>query len=110
MEGLVKGDIVVFNFPFTDINSSKKRPALVAANTSDENLILCQITSQQRPDPDIISLTKKDFLKGGLNHDSFIRPTMIFTVQESKIEYKAGKLKQEKIMQLEKKFCDIFTG
>lgn len=109
MERLVKGDIVIFRFPFSDTNEYKKRPALIAANTTDENLILCQITSQERPDPDIIPITQKDFQQGGLKHDSFIRPTILFSVHNSRINYKAGKLKQEKIKLIEKKFCEIFT-
>ncbi|MBS3155583.1 type II toxin-antitoxin system PemK/MazF family toxin [Candidatus Woesearchaeota archaeon] len=109
MEKLVKGDIVVFQFPFSDIDESKKRPALIVANTRDENLILCQITSQERNDPDAISLSEKDFQQGNLNCDSFIRPTILFTVHKSKIKYKAGKLMQEKVKFIEKKFCDIFT-
>ncbi|MDD5651158.1 MAG: type II toxin-antitoxin system PemK/MazF family toxin [Candidatus Nanoarchaeia archaeon] len=109
MEKLVKGDIVVFQFPFSDLDESKKRPALIVANTIDENLILCQITSQERNDSDAISLIQKDFQQGSLNHESFIRPTVIFTVHKSKIEYKAGKLKQEKIKIIEKKYYEIFT-
>ncbi|MDO8741150.1 MAG: type II toxin-antitoxin system PemK/MazF family toxin [Candidatus Woesearchaeota archaeon] len=109
MERLVKGDIVVFQFPFSDADESKKRPALVAANTTDENLILCQITSQERPDPDIVPIAQKDFQQGGLKHDSFIRPTILFSVHQSRIDYKAGRLKQEKVKIIEKKFCEIFT-
>jgi len=109
MERFVKGDIVVFQFPFSDADESKKRPALVAANTTDENLILCQITSQERPDPDIIPIIQRDFQQGGLKHDSFIRPTILFSIHNSRIDYKAGKLKQEKIRLIEKKFCEIFT-
>lgn len=104
-----KGHVVVFNFPFSDVGKSKKRPALVAANTYDENLILCQITSQKRSDPDAIQLTDKDFQKGSLKQDSYIRPTILFSIHKSKINYKAGTLKQEKIEDIEKKFCDIFT-
>jgi len=109
MERLVKGDIVVFQFPFSDTGESKKRPALVVTNTADENLILCQITSQKRPDPDIIPITKDDFQNGALKHDSFIRPTILFSIHNSRIDYKVGNLKQEKIKIIEKKFCEIFT-
>ena len=109
MERFVKGDIVVFQFPFSDIDASKRRPALIAANTTDENLILCQITSQKRNDPDAILLLQKDFLRGRINMESFIRPTMLFTVHKSRISYKVGKLKQEKTKEIEKKFCRIFT-
>lgn len=108
MERFVKGDIVVLRFPFSDIGESKKRPALVAANTTDENLILCQITSQERPDPDIIPITHEDFQQGRLKHDSFIRSTILFSVHNSRIEYRAGRLKQEKIKKIENKLCEIF--
>jgi mRNA interferase MazF len=109
MERFVKGEVVVFKFPFSDVDKAKKRPALVSANTSDENLILCQITTQDRPDPDTILITQTDFQQGGLKWDSFIRPTILFSIHNSRIEYKVGKLKQEKIRQVEKKFCEIFT-
>ncbi|MCL2216976.1 MAG: hypothetical protein FWB91_08165 [Defluviitaleaceae bacterium] len=32
MGGFVKGDIVVLNFPFSDLSGTKRRPALVLAN------------------------------------------------------------------------------
>jgi len=109
MERFVKGDIVIFEFPFSDSNESKKRPALVATNTNDENLILSQITSQKRPDKDIIPITKTDFEKGALKHDSFIRPTILFSIHKSRINYQAGSLKKDKIALIEKKFCEIFS-
>ena len=59
-----RGDVVVLSFPFSDSAESKKRPALIIANTFDENLILCQITSQARPDPNIITITKGNFQEG----------------------------------------------
>jgi mRNA interferase MazF len=117
MEGFVKGsetrfskgDVVVFEFPFSDVDNSKKRPALIVANTTDENLILCQITSQKRSDPDSISITRDDFQEGALKHKSFIRPTILFSVHNSRIDYKVGNLKEKKIKILENKFCEIFT-
>ena len=34
MERLVKGDVVVLPFPFSDLSASKKRPAVVVADIS----------------------------------------------------------------------------
>lgn len=104
-----KGDVVVFQFPFSNLNESKKRPSLIIANIKGDNVILCQITGQPRPDPDILNLESKDFQSGGINHNSFIRPSFLFTVHKSRIDYKAGKLKQEKIKEVERKLCEIFT-
>ncbi|MEK6913152.1 MAG: type II toxin-antitoxin system PemK/MazF family toxin [Nanoarchaeota archaeon] len=71
MEKFVKGDVVVLPFPYTDLSIAKKRPAVVIANLKGENIILAQITTNQRKDEDILSLTKKDFASGSLNYDSF---------------------------------------
>ena len=109
MERFVKGDVVVLPFPYTDFSSVKKRPAIVIATLKGNNVILAQITTNQRNDEDLISLTKKDFASGSLTSDSFIMASLIFTTDNSKIEYKAGKIKQEKIKEVEQKLCEIFT-
>src|SRR3989344_3153736 len=109
MEKFVKGDVVVLEFPYTDLSKTKKRPSLIVANLKGDNLILCQITGQPRSDPDVINLKKEDFQIGGLQRDSFIIPSFVFTIHKSKINYSAGKIKQEKIKEVEKKLCEIFT-
>ncbi|MBN2488357.1 MAG: type II toxin-antitoxin system PemK/MazF family toxin [Methanosarcinaceae archaeon] len=50
MERPVKGDIVVIPFPFSDLSASKRRPALVVANLTGDDVILCQITSIAKND------------------------------------------------------------
>ena len=47
MERFVKGDDIVIPFPFTDLSGTKRRPALVLADLPGDEIILCQITSQQ---------------------------------------------------------------
>ena len=112
MEGFVKyekGDVVIFQFPFSDVDNSKKRPSLVVATLKGDNVILAQITGQPRPDPDLLELKSKDFQSGGIYRDSFIRPGILFTIHKSKINYKAGRIKQEKIKEVQNKLCEIFT-
>jgi len=104
-----KGDVVIFQFPFSDINQSKKRPSLVVATLKENHVILAQITGQPRPDSDLLNLKSRDFETGGIRKDSFIRPSVLFTIHQSKINYKAGQLTQDKIRQVEKQLCKIFT-
>ncbi len=104
-----KGEVVIFNFPFSDTNEFKKRPSLVVAKLTGDHIILSQITSQPRPDMDLLDLKLKDFQAGGINRDSFIRPSVLFTIHKSNIFYKAGKIKPEKIKEVEKKLIEIFT-
>ena len=105
----VKGDVVVLPFPYTDFSGVKKRPAVVIANLKGQNVILAQITTNQRNDEDLVSLAKKDFASGSLSSDSFIMASLIFTADSSRISYKAGKIKPEKIKEVEKKLVKIFT-
>ncbi len=109
MEKFVKGDIVVLPFPFSDLSNSKNRPCLVIAELPGIDIIICQITSQSRKDADAIRLKQKDFQKGSLNVDSWIRLNKLLTIETSMIKYKLGKLKPEKIKEVEKQLCEIFT-
>ncbi len=109
MERFVKGDVVVLSFPYTDFSSVKKRPAVVIATLKGQNVILAQITTNQRNDEDLVSLAKKDFASGSLSSDSFIMASLIFTADSSKIEYKIGKIKQEKIKEIQNKLVEVFT-
>lgn len=110
MAKFVKGDVVVTPFPFSDLTSSVRRPALVVANLQGNDFILCQITSKQREDPYQISLNDKDFLKGKLNVACFIKPSIIFTIRGSIILYKAGAINKKKIKEVEDKICEIIKN
>ena len=46
MGAFVKGDVIVASFPFSDLTAAKKRPALVVATLTGDDVILFQITSQ----------------------------------------------------------------
>ncbi|WP_293156788.1 hypothetical protein [Okeania sp. SIO2C9] len=46
MAEFVKGDVVVVPFPFSDLTQAKRRPVLVIATLTGEDIILCQINSQ----------------------------------------------------------------
>jgi mRNA interferase MazF len=110
MERFVKGDIVVTPFPFSDLTSSVKRPALIVATLKGDDVILCQITSKERKDPYHVSLNKKDFLQGGLKVDCFIKPSILFTLRTSIILYKAGKINKNKIKEVEDRICEIIKN
>ena len=56
MARFVSGDVVVVPFPFTDLSSSKVRPALVLATLTRGDLILCQITSQAAGHPEAVPI------------------------------------------------------
>lgn len=117
MEGLVKGDVVVLPFPFSDLSANKRRPAIVIAAGEYGDVILCQITSkaptnrrirrQSASGTETVELIGKDFQEGKLKITSYVRPRKIFTSDSGLILYRAGKIKKEKIKEIEDTICRI---
>ena len=103
------GEVVVLPFPQTDLQAGKRRPALVVADLTGDDLILRQITTQSRRDSYSVSLSRADFEHGHLNVDSFIRPNRLFTVEQSVILYSTAKVKSSKLNEVRAKIRELFT-
>ena len=86
----VKGDIVVIPFPFSDLSSVKRRPALVIAPGTGGVLILCQITSKYHTDNYSVPVNPSDLISGNLKELSYIRPDKLFTADVSMIQFTLG--------------------
>ena len=94
-------------FLISDLTDVKRRPALVVAELSGDDLILCQITSQNVKDSYSIPLDDEHFKSGSLNRKSNIRPNRIFTADKKILLYVAGHLTQEKISETIEKIIKI---
>lgn len=105
MAQFVSGDVVVLPFPFTDLQSSKVRPALVLAVLSRGDVVLCQITSQAAGHPKAIALVTSDFEFGQLPLASFALPHRLVTAHNSCISRKAGRLLPTKLDAVRKAVC-----
>lgn len=108
MGRFIKGDVVVAPFPFSDLTANKKRPALVVANLTGDDIIICLITSKNAKDKYAISLMDKDFTSGSLKKDSNIRPNRLFTIDSKIILYRIGTLEREKMKKVTEKIIEIF--
>lgn len=95
MAGFVKGDVVVIPFPFSDLTQAKRRPALVLSVLAGDDLILCQITSQQVSDQYAIPIEGADFETGSLRQRSNIRPNRVFTADRHIVLYRIGHVRAE---------------
>ena len=110
MGAFVRGDVVVTPFPFSDLSADKKRPALVVASLAGDDVILCQITSQPKPDVYSLPLKESDFRSGSLQQDSFIRPGRVFTADSRIILYKAGIVSKKKMNEVIDKIISILKS
>ncbi|MEW6497000.1 MAG: type II toxin-antitoxin system PemK/MazF family toxin [Cyanobacteriota bacterium] len=92
-----KGDIVLVNFPFTDLSQTKLRPALVLWLSSTGNdVTLCAITSQNvnslNPEEFALDASDAEFPSTGLRVSSKVIVTRIATLNRQLIVRKLGKL------------------
>lgn len=110
MGRFVKGDVVVTPFPFSDLSEAKRRPALVIAPLTGDDVILCQITSKNVGDSYAIPISKTDFTNGSLPKDSNIRPNRIFTADSNIVLYRAGVLASDKVQQVITQIIEIINS
>ena len=87
-----EGSVVLVKFPFSDLSSSKLRPAVVLASAGRDDRILCQVTSNPYADPTAIQITDGNFETGSLQRVSYARPAKLFTANSSLMETEAGRL------------------
>ena len=91
-----QGDIVLVSFPFTDLTSSKRCPALIISpdsfNAAGQDLVLAAITSHITDDPNAIQLSGAYFAQGELPKKSI----KLFTMHASLVVKKVCTLKREK--------------
>ena len=107
MAAFIKGAVVVVPFPFSDLSQSKRRPALVVAALTGDDVVLCQITTQAMKDQYAIPISDNDFESGSLKQSSNVRPNRLFTADSHIILYQAGKLTHEKLSEIVDKVVNI---
>ncbi len=107
MGRFMKGEVVVAPFPFSDLSQAKRRPALVVAELTGDDVLLCQITSKTVADQYALPLEIADFASGELRQPSNIRPNRLFTAEGKIILYRTGKLTTEKMQEVVDKIVEI---
>jgi mRNA interferase MazF len=71
---MIAGDVVLLNFPFSDLTGAKLRPVVVLAVVDRDEFIACMITSKDKGDRRAVTLTNRSFADGGLRVTSYARP------------------------------------
>ena len=110
MEGLVKGEIVVIEFPYSHLKDAKRRPVLILKVPKGEDIIVLQITGSSYEKSVEILIKKEDFWKGNLKRESYIRIDKIASIEKSLIKYKVSSLKQEKFNEILDKICSFLKN
>lgn len=108
MGAFAVGDVVLVLFPYADFSHYKKRPALVVGQAEFDNFILCQITSRAGTGKRAIPLKDQDFKEGTLHLDSYIRFDKLFTVEQSVLDKRVGRLEAQKFRGVQAQIREIF--
>jgi mRNA interferase MazF len=110
---LKKGDIVLVEFPFTNLSDQKLRPALVlwASSTIDE-ITICFISSQNVTSISLdefpLNVSDPEFSRTGLRVSSKVRVTRIVTVEQRLILRRLGELGSQQMQQLNATLIQAF--
>jgi mRNA interferase MazF len=103
---MIKGDIVLITFPFTDLSGSKLRPAIVLAENKLD-ITVCFITTQVTfHEPTDVEITPTQ--KNGIKQASLIRTSKIATLDKSLVKGLIGELSTEEIKLLDNKLKFLF--
>jgi mRNA interferase MazF len=84
-----KGDVILVSFPFTDLNQTKKRPALVLAVTGSD-VTVAFITSNTAGAPHDVLL--RSGVRNGLRTSSMVKTTKLATLADSLVWGRLGEL------------------
>ena len=92
-------DIILLTFPFSDLESSKVRPAIVLSNEKynrrSEDFVAVPLTSNLRLRDYAILVTNNELESGNLIVDSKVKVDRIFSVSQRLVRMKIGRIKAE---------------
>ena len=107
------GDVVLVSFPFTNLQATKKRPAVIIScqpyQQTRPDVILMAITSQIRNTFAIGETLLQDWQSAGLLKPSVLKP-LIATLEQTQIVKAMGKLSDNDRDALKKAIQTILGG
>jgi len=106
-----KGDIVIVKYPFADLATYKKRPALIISNDTVNktgDYLMVMVTSKIKNDGLSLPLMKNDFIDSNeLPLTSFVRTHKIFLINDSLIISKINSVSVNFLDKIKNKIIDI---
>jgi mRNA interferase MazF len=110
MVTLTAGAVVLVRFPFSDLSQTKLRPAVVLADASRGDWILCQVTSKPYGDTRAIRLEDTSFSAGSLRVLSYARPGKLFTANRDLVVSEVATLKSPSLRQVVDAVVDLLRA
>ncbi len=103
---MIKGDIVLVPFPFTDLSGNKLRPAIVLIH-SENDVAVAFITTQLQWKEETDIILQPDSING-LKKESLIRLSKLASIDKELIVGKLGAVNTTALQLINQKLIQLF--
>lgn len=94
------GEMVLTPRSFMDLQGYKRRPVLDVADVGMRDWVVCQITSHSPGRPGEIAITQNDTQAGQIIHNSWVRPSRLWTLNQQLMSLPKAQLTTSKLTEV----------
>ena len=98
-------DIILLNFPFSNLNQSKVRPVIVLSNNrynkKSNDVIVVPLTSNLKQTDHYTLITTDDLEKGYLVTDSMVKVDRIFSINKQLVRTNIGRINKPTLLKIQ---------
>src|SRR6266542_6874597 len=101
-----RGDVLLVPFPFSDLSTTKTRPAVVVSSAKyqvhEPDLILAAVTSRVAAATGPMDYVLSDWRAAGLRFPSALKP-VLFTLDPARVLFRVGALTRADLSQVDRR-------
>ena len=101
-----RGDVILVPFPFSDLSTTKVRPAMVVSSdlyhSTEPDLLLAALTSQVASATGPFDYRLRDWHAAGLRFPSALKPVLV-TLDPSRVVHRIGVLSAADLVQVDER-------
>jgi len=106
-----QGEIIIVPFPFSNLSGVRQRPVLVLSKTDYlkecEDIITCGITSNLKDSRYSLLIDNSNLIEGNIPIKSRIKIDKLFTLEQSIVIKKIGRINKETFDRVRKEFFNL---
>ncbi len=103
------GDVVLIPFPFSDLQTTKRRPVLVLGEPDQRNDFPCLAITSRPQKHFAVATTQEDLHEGKIPKASWVRIDKVYTLSTSLVVNRFGRLTPACYSLVHQKFCKHFV-
>lgn len=107
-----RGDVLLVPFPFSDLSTTKVRPALVVSSSvyhaSEPDLLLAAVTSNLAGAKSVVDYRLQDWQAAGLRYPPAFKP-VIFTLDPARVLHRVGAISETDLSAIDQRRRLIFA-